>query len=36
MYVEALKTGLPISILDASEMAVVIEKFRTYGANAKH
>lgn len=36
MYVEALKTGLPIPILDASEMAVVIEKFRTYGANAKH
>ena len=31
MYLEALKTGLPIPILDAAEMATVLEKFRTYG-----
>ncbi len=31
MYLEALKTGLPIPILDAAEMASVLEKFRTYG-----
>ena len=31
MYLEALKTGLPIPILDEAEMATVLEKFRTYG-----
>ncbi len=31
MYLEALKTGLPIPVLDAAEMAVVLAKFRTYG-----
>lgn len=31
MYLEALKTGLLIPLLDAAEMAVVLEKFRTYG-----
>jgi L-fuculose-phosphate aldolase len=31
MYLEALKTGLPIPILDDAEMATVLEKFRTYG-----
>lgn len=31
MYLEALKTGQPIPLLDAAEMATVLEKFRTYG-----
>jgi len=31
IYLEALKTGLPIPILDEHEMAIVLEKFRTYG-----
>jgi L-fuculose-phosphate aldolase len=31
MYLEALKTGLPIPILDDAEMATVLEKFRIYG-----
>jgi L-fuculose-phosphate aldolase len=31
MYLEALKTGLTIPILDDAEMAAVLEKFRTYG-----
>jgi L-fuculose-phosphate aldolase len=31
MYLEALKTKLPIPILSEAEMAVVLEKFSTYG-----